>query len=498
MRRRTDRVSNLAAGSIVVVLAIVATYFAFTKTNPFANPYKLHAVFDSALSNGIRPNAPVRIAGVQVGKVKEVGRGPGTTVRVTMEIQDKGLPIHADASIKARPRLFLEGNYFLELRPGTPAAPEVDDGGTVPLGRTAIPVQFDQVLDTYRADTRTSLQRFLGGLSTALKDGGDRALRANLRRAPGAFREGAVALEAARGTQDGDLAGVIREQARLNTTLDAHRIQLQGLLTGFRGTMDALASQQGALSATVPALRGLLERTPAAVTALDRTLPPLRELAVALRPGLKAAPPVLDRAPAFLTALGDLTRPGRLPALVAELRPTARTLSTLERTLPPLLNVVRPVSQCLTTRVVPILNATVPDGALTAKGRTVWQELFSLGTGLLSSQQNFGGDGYATRYSFGLGTDGVATRLPGPSNLVQIGSEETLGSRPAFRNNQSPFMPDAPCLDQPLTSLEAETAPPAGTITPVSVRRTAPLTPSQLRAQTARTNRKLRQKAGRP
>lgn len=497
MRRRTDRVSNLAAGALVVVLAIVGTFFAFTKTNPFAHPYQLHAVFDSALSNGIRTNAPVRIAGVAVGKVKDVERGPGKTVRVTMEIQDRGLPIHADASIKARPRLFLEGNYFLELRPGTPAAPEVADGGTVPLGRTAIPVQFDQVLDTYTADTRTSLQHFVGGLSTALQAGGDRALRANLRRAPGAFRQGSVALEATRGTQDGDLAGVVREQARLNTTLDAHRVQLQGLLTGFRGTMDALASQQGALAASVPALRGLLDRTPSAVAALDRALPPLRELAVALRPGLKAAPPVLDHAPAFLDALGDLTRPGRLPALVAELRPTVDTVRRLETTLPPLLDTIRPVAQCITTKVVPILNATVPDGALTATGRSVWQELFSLGTGLLSSQQNFGGDGYATRYSFGLGTDGVATNLPGPSNLVQIGSEETLGSRPAFRNNQPAFAPDASCLKEPLTSLVAETAPPAGTITPVSVRRTAPQTAAQLRAATTRTNRTLRKAAGR-
>lgn len=498
VRRHNDRFSGLTVGVAVIVLTMIGVFFAFTKSNPFANPYELRAVFGSALSNGVRPNSPVRIAGVNIGKVKTVERGPGNTVRVTMEIEKRGLPIHADATLKARPRLFLEGNYFVELRPGSPSAPELEDGATVPLGRTAIPVQFDEVLGTYEADSRKSLQRFLGGLSTALRDGGDRALRANLRRAPGALKSGAVALEATRGTQPGDLAGVVSEQARLNTTLDTNRLQLQGLLTGFRGTMEALAAEQGALGATVPALRGLLQRTPAAVEALDGALPPLRTLAVALRPGLRAAPPVLDHALPFLTSLSGLTRPDRLPALVASLRPTVRTLRSLERTLPPLLKEVDPVSRCLTTRVVPILNATVPDGDLTATGRTVWQELFSLGTGLLSSQQNFGGDGYATRYSFGLGTEGFATRLPGPSNLVHISDEQTLGSRPAFHNKQPAFAPDAECLDQPLTTLQAETAPPDGPSTRIKIPNApSSQTPAQIRAGVTRTNNRLRKAVGR-
>ncbi len=491
MRRRTDRFSPFTVGAVVIVLVAVGTFLAFTKSNPFANPYTLHGVFSSALSNGVRPGSPVRIAGVNVGKVSEVKRGEGNTVNVAMEIKDEGLPIHTDATIKARPRLFLEGNYFLEVRPGTPSAPEIADGGTVPLGRTAVPVQFDEVLGTFRADTRRSFQAFVGGLSTALREGGDRALRANLRRAAGALRPGSIALEAARGTQDGDLAGVVAEQARLNTVLDDHRVQLQGLLTGFRRTMDATAAEQGALAATIPALDGLLQRTPAAAAALDDALPPLRTLALALRPGLRAAPPVLDAALPFLSALNGLTRPDRLDALVDRLRPTLTTVRRLEGSLPPLLNVVRPVSQCVTDRVVPVLNATVPDGALTTN-RTVWQELFSLGTGLLSSQQNFGGDGYAVRYSFGLGLDSVATKLPGPANLVQIGDSETLGSRPAFHNKQPAFAPDAPCADQPATTLEAETAPPAGSQTRVSVPRSALPTSSQLKARVTKNARRLR------
>ena len=39
-----------------------------------------------------------------------------------MEIKDAALPIHEDAELKIRPRIFLEGNFFVDLQPGTPAA----------------------------------------------------------------------------------------------------------------------------------------------------------------------------------------------------------------------------------------------------------------------------------------------------------------------------------------------------------------------------------------
>ena len=64
MRRRRGRkqgMSNLRAGVIALVALVVLTYFGLTKTNPFANPYELKAVFNNA--NNLKPRSPVRIAG---------------------------------------------------------------------------------------------------------------------------------------------------------------------------------------------------------------------------------------------------------------------------------------------------------------------------------------------------------------------------------------------------------------------------------------------------
>ena len=61
----------------------------------------------------------MRIAGVDVGEVVAVERYRNTRYSlVTMEIDDRGRPVHSDATIKIRPRLFLEGNFYLDLQPG--------------------------------------------------------------------------------------------------------------------------------------------------------------------------------------------------------------------------------------------------------------------------------------------------------------------------------------------------------------------------------------------
>ena len=111
----------------------------------------------------------MRIAGVDVGKVVEVSRyEDSSSAKVTMEMQDNGLPIHKDAQLKIRPRIFLEGNFFVDLRPGTPEAPDVSDGGTIPVTQTSTPVQLDQVLTSLQYKPREDLQVLLTQLGVGL------------------------------------------------------------------------------------------------------------------------------------------------------------------------------------------------------------------------------------------------------------------------------------------------------------------------------------------
>src|SRR4051795_2898636 len=166
--------SPFAVGGVVVAIVVALSYLGFTKHIPFTKGFQVQAVFQT--SNSIRANSPVRIAGVNVGKVKKIERytdpdgGKTDYSVVTMEVQDAGLPIHKDATAKIRPRIFLEGNFFVDLQPGTPNSPTIDDGDTLPVTQNAPPVQLGDVLTTLQADDRKNLQDLLKGLGGALNE----------------------------------------------------------------------------------------------------------------------------------------------------------------------------------------------------------------------------------------------------------------------------------------------------------------------------------------
>jgi ABC-type transporter Mla subunit MlaD len=167
--RGPSRISPFGAGLLAIVFVVALSYFAYTKDNPFSKPYRVHAIFRTA--NELKPRSPVRIAGVEVGRVQRVeplGDGSGLA-RVTMELKKNGRPIKRDAELRIRSRLFLEGNYFVDLYPGTPSAPELASGGTIPPAQTTSPVQFGQLLNALQRDTRADLQRFLQEYSRSLQ-----------------------------------------------------------------------------------------------------------------------------------------------------------------------------------------------------------------------------------------------------------------------------------------------------------------------------------------
>ena len=67
------------------MLMVIAVYFAFSQANPFASPFELKGTFANATN--IRTNSPVRIAGVEVGKVKKIepAGDDSTAATITME-----------------------------------------------------------------------------------------------------------------------------------------------------------------------------------------------------------------------------------------------------------------------------------------------------------------------------------------------------------------------------------------------------------------------------
>ena len=226
-----SRLSNFKVGVIVIVVLAVASWFAFTKSNPFANPYELTAYFHDA--NSLKTNSPVRIAGVDIGKVTKIEavEEGEDAAKVTMEIEDKGLPIHEDAQLKIRPRIFLEGNFFVDLQPGSPSASELESDGEIPATQTAAPVQIGEVLNALQSDTREDLKTFLREYSTALEGEGAAGFNTSIPYWKPAYRDSAIASDATLGQDpDRDIQRVLRGQARTFSALNSDEAALQRLV----------------------------------------------------------------------------------------------------------------------------------------------------------------------------------------------------------------------------------------------------------------------------
>jgi len=236
--RTGSRFTPFQAGLIALIVIVIGTYLGASKDIPFTRPFQLKAVFENAPP--IHKGQAVRVAGVDVGKVaaiEPVG-GDSPAVVVTMKLEDEALPIHKDAQIKVRPRLFFEGNLFFDIRPGTPQAGTVDDGGTIPVSQTSAPVQLDQVLGTLKSNTREDLQKLLIGYGDALngqpQPGEDddqdpdtkgetagKSLNDSLEYSADALRGGAVLNDATRGTELHDLSKLIGSQQTIFAALSS-------------------------------------------------------------------------------------------------------------------------------------------------------------------------------------------------------------------------------------------------------------------------------------
>src|SRR3989440_48625 len=252
--RGTIEMTPFKAGLMFATVVAVVVFFVFGKSNPFEHPFILKAAFQNASNIGL--NSPVRIAGVEVGRVSGLDRKPDSSAAVvTMKIRRDGLPIPRDAELKIRPRIFLEGNFFVDLSPGTPQARNLHSGNTVPLAQTASPVQLDQVLTSLQADTRRDLQTLVQGYGDALYGkplpgedqaaGADRSTRGeraskslndSLRDAPDALRGVAIVNQALLGTQVHDLSRFIAGQAKISRALASREGSLKDRITNLNTT----------------------------------------------------------------------------------------------------------------------------------------------------------------------------------------------------------------------------------------------------------------------
>ncbi len=467
------RPSNALIAVIFILVFTVGPYLAFTGHVPFTSyGYELKATFTNGVN--ISTNSPVRIAGVDVGRVISTERD-GNATTVTFTVEGKGRPIHDDAFAAIRPRIFLEGNFFVDLSPGSPSAPELASGETIPVSHTSTWVQIDEVLTALQAPVRADLSRLLESYGTALthkptaaEDVGQEpevqgksaaeALAGAFHYGGNAGRYSAQVTNALLGTQAGDLSRVVSGAGRTFAALSRHEEDLKGLIVNFDVFTGALAAQSANLSATIHHLAPTLKTFHGSLVSLNRSLPPLRAWAIETKPALEELPawisagkPWVKQALPLLSGkeLGGTARLLRegTPGLVGAAQAgKAIALPQLNR-----------ISLCTTKVLVPTANQTIEDRFSTG-GPNYREFLYAL-SDFAGWGSNFDGNGPFVRVQPGGGNLLVEQQ----NTLGNLSTEkqdfahsiaEPLGTQPQL-GGPPPKKPNVRCDSNPVPNLNA-------------------------------------------
>ena len=152
---------------MLIILAILG-YFVLkiedVKIGRGAGTKKVTAVFDSVA--GLDNKSSVRVAGVRVGKVKDVRLRPDGKAEVELEI-DKDVQLHGNAFARIA-NLGLLGEKYVEIVPGSPNAPVIPEEqhivlrGTEPASMDDVTNQVSAIATDVKAITE-SLRSAIGG-----------------------------------------------------------------------------------------------------------------------------------------------------------------------------------------------------------------------------------------------------------------------------------------------------------------------------------------------
>jgi ABC-type transporter Mla subunit MlaD len=469
--RRKRIVSPFVAGAVGIVLLILLSYGVYTKfANPFASSYTVHAMFSSA--NGLKQDSQVRIAGINVGKVQSVSPVKGcklsnnpdggqcTAADVTLAINGNGLPIHKDATFWIRPRIFLEGNFFVDVNPGTPSAPTAPEGFTFPIQQGRGPVQFDQLLTSLQQNTRANLQTLLQQYGLAVKQGGP-AYNASIDWWTPAYKFGSEVSHATLGTQPHDLSNWIDKGGQVNGAFAEHPQNLENLITDFNTTANAFARENVSLSSAINELPRTLAVAMPALNSLNNAFPPLREFARDLVPGVQSTGPMVDASLPFFHQLRLLVQPSELGGLTNDLAGTIPSLAKLnQETTPFMKNEVRPASACQTKVILPWTKLTIHDPNFNDSNgfnaRPVYVEGVDFLPGLSGESRDFDANGPYVRVLLTGGTftyslqPGLFGQSLTPINGTQPVSpaEHASGDGATVPVSRPPLKPNVPCETQ--------------------------------------------------
>jgi phospholipid/cholesterol/gamma-HCH transport system substrate-binding protein len=172
--------NRLAAAAAVVLVGLIVAGAGLIVRTTFFGPKTITAYFTTATA--VYPGDEVRVSGVKVGNIKSI-QPQGTHAKMTLKV-DHGVPIPADAKAVIVASNLVAARY-VQLTPAyRTSGPVMPDGAVIPVERTAVPVEWDEVktqlmrlatdLGPQSGVSGTSVGRFIDSAANALEGNGDK------------------------------------------------------------------------------------------------------------------------------------------------------------------------------------------------------------------------------------------------------------------------------------------------------------------------------------
>jgi phospholipid/cholesterol/gamma-HCH transport system substrate-binding protein len=324
-------VAIIAMGSVATAVALYILAHQRVRF-PWQERYQVQIELASAQALTPGQGQTVNVAGVAVGSIDSVRVRDGVAL-VKASIDPGKLPrIRANATAVVRPKTGLQ-DMVVALDPGTPPAPVLEDGGTIPVAQTEPQINLDQLLAALDGDTRDYLQLLVAGGAEGLDDRGEQLRRLFKASAPTLrLTERATSAIADRHDKAQRLIHNLRTLSQAAAGKDD---ELAQMVSASDAALRAINSQEAALRSGIEKLPGTIEtarETLAKAAPFSRELAPtLEQLMPATRKlsgALSASRPLLRDATPQLRDVGDLVRTAR--PVLRDLEPATSDL--LEQT----------------------------------------------------------------------------------------------------------------------------------------------------------------------
>src|SRR5918997_3077349 len=241
--------------------------------------YRIYADFPEASTLAVESD--VRIAGVNVGRVKKLALSPGgRTTKVTLQLQSAYAPIPEDSRAILRQKTLL-GETYVELTPGSPSAPDLPELGTLTHNNVEPTVQIDEILRIFDPQTKRAFRQWVKGTSQAIEGGTGEDLNDALGNLPG-FAEDGAEIMTVLDEQNQALGQLVKNTGVVFGALNERDGQLRELIQNSNRTFSATANAKEQLAETFEIFPTFLDEARVTNARLERfsrnTDPLMRDL----------------------------------------------------------------------------------------------------------------------------------------------------------------------------------------------------------------------------